>query len=109
MRDDPACARWLRLEPLDERSARKVGGSSQRSPQNFDPPLFWRSFKVAKPNLRPWILNLGSPQKGVMVRWNVDAAVIPEVFPKTVMDFHCPIKLRDDVDVVVESKEALIW
>ena len=57
-----------------------------------------------------------------MIRWNVspsvpdlslpsvnlDAAVIPEVFPQNVMDLHCPLGLRDDVDVVVESKEALI-
>ena len=39
---------------------------------------------------------------------NLDAGVIPEVFTQNVMDLHCPLGLKDDVDVVVESKEALI-
>ena len=53
-------------------------------------------------NVSPSVPDLSLP------RVNLDAAVIPEVLPQNVMDLHCPLGLRDDVDVVVESKEALI-
>ena len=41
---------------------------------------------VAEPNLRLWILNLGSPQKGIMIRWNVPTSVPDLSLPSVNLD-----------------------